>query len=89
MIAKDIKERLIKSFAKSANDVGSVEIQIALLSERIHQISEHLKKSPKDFHSQKGLISLVGKRRRASAYLEKNDKTSFERVQSALKAHGY
>ncbi|MFA5305875.1 MAG: 30S ribosomal protein S15 [Candidatus Babeliales bacterium] len=85
MIAKEIKEQIIKGFAKSPRDVGSVEVQIALLSERIRQISEHLKKSPKDFHSQRGLLQLVGKRRRFAAYLEKNDKESFEKVQKALK----
>ena len=48
MLTKEIKEKLIKSFGKSARDVGSCEIQIALLSERIRQISEHLKKAKKD-----------------------------------------
>jgi small subunit ribosomal protein S15 len=89
MIAKETKEQIIKSFAKSPHDVGSVEVQIALFSERIRQISEHLKKSPKDFHSQRGLLQLVGKRRRFVAYLEKNNKESFEKVQKALKEYRY
>jgi small subunit ribosomal protein S15 len=89
MITKETRERLLKSFAKSPSDVGSIEVQIAQLSERIRQISEHLKKSPKDFHSQRGLLQLVGKRRRIAAYLEKNDKESFEKVQKALKEHRY
>jgi small subunit ribosomal protein S15 len=89
MITKEVKEQLIKSFAQSPHDVGSTEVQIALLSERIRQISEHLKKSPKDVHSERGLLQLVGKRRRIAAYLEKNDKESFEKVQKTLKEHRY
>lgn len=89
MIRKETKEKLIKAFGKSANDVGSSEVQIALLSERIRQISEHLKKSPKDFHSQRGLLMLVGKRRVFFRYLEKNDLKGLGKVQQNLKEHGY
>lgn len=89
MINKDSKSKIIKAFAKSSNDVGSCEVQVALLSERIRQISEHLKKSPKDFHSQRGLMLLIGKRRSFLNYLKKNQAKSYENVLSSLKAHGY
>jgi small subunit ribosomal protein S15 len=89
MIRKEIKEKLIKAFGRSAKDVGSSEVQIALLSERIRQISEHLKKSPKDFHSQRGLLMLVGRRRTFLRYLEQNDIKSFGKVQQTLKENGY
>jgi small subunit ribosomal protein S15 len=89
MINKEAKTKIIKTFGKSANDVGSSQVQVALLSERIRQISEHLKKSPKDFHSQRGLVILVGKRRSFLNYLKKNQAESYANVLSSLKAHGY
>jgi small subunit ribosomal protein S15 len=89
MIAKDKKEQIIKAFGKSPKDVGSCEVQIALLSERIRQISEHLKVARKDYHSQRGLLLLVGKRRTFLNYLKKNNKTSYEKVLQSLKEHGY
>jgi small subunit ribosomal protein S15 len=89
MIRKEIKEKLIKAFGKSTKDVGSSEVQIALLSERIRQISEHLKKAPKDYHSQRGLLMLVGRRRTFLNYLEKNDLKGFGKVQQNLKENGY
>ncbi len=89
MLTKEIKEKIIKSFGKSPRDVGSCEVQIALLSERIRQISEHLKKAQKDYHSQRGLILMVGKRRTFLRYLKENDVKSYERVTQSLKEHGY
>ncbi len=89
MINKEEKSKLIKAFAKSANDVGSSEVQIALLSERIRQISAHLKGAPKDSHSQRGLLCMVGKRRSFLNYLKKNQAKNYENVLQSLKAHGY
>lgn len=89
MINKEVKSKLIKAFGKSANDVGSCEVQVALLSERIRQIAEHLKAARKDYHSQKGLLSLVGKRRTFLKYLKKNSPESYETVVTSLKEHGY
>jgi small subunit ribosomal protein S15 len=60
-----------------------------LLSERIRQISEHLKIARKDFHSQRGLLSLVGRRRSFLSYLAKNNPQSYENVITSLKEHGY
>jgi small subunit ribosomal protein S15 len=90
MIDKNItREELIKKFGKHSKDVGSCEVQIALLSQRIHQVSDHLKKSSKDYHSQRGLLRMVSKRRTLLSYLKKNDEPSFQNVQKALKEHGY
>ena len=72
MLTKDQKKKIIRNFSKTEKDVGSVEIQIALLSERISQVSKHLKLFPKDKHSRLGLVKLVGKKRRLSRYLEKS-----------------
>ncbi len=89
MIVKETKEKLIKAFGKSPKDVGSCEVQIALLSERIRQISEHLKAAQKDHHSQRGLLDLVGRRRSFLNYLKENDPKSYENVIGSLKEHGY
>lgn len=88
MISKETKSLIIKNFAKSANDVGSCEVQIALLSERIKRIAEHLKKAKKDFHSQRGLLLLVGRRRTFLGYLKKNDPKGYESLIQSLKIHG-
>ncbi len=85
MLTKDRKNNIVKDFSKSEKDVGSIEVQIGLLSERIEQIAEHLKLFPKDKHSRLGLVKLVGKRRKFSRYLEKNDKASYETVMAKIK----
>lgn len=84
MISQEQKKELIKKFAKSANDTGSAEIQMAVTTARINQISNHLKSFPKDEHSRLGLVKLVGKRKRLTKYLKKNDPTSYEKVMSQL-----
>ena len=88
MIAPETKEKLIKVFGKSPNDVGSCEVQIAFLSERIKQVSEHLKASPKDKHSQYGLLRMVGRRRVFLRYLAKNNKQNHQNFLNLLKEHG-
>ena len=89
MMKKDIKENLIKKYGKSTNDTGSCEVQVALLSERIDQIAQHLKLYPKDFHSKRGLTVLVGKRRRLLRYLQNNDATGYDTLVKALKEQNY
>ncbi len=89
MILAETKEKLIKVFGKSSKDVGSCEVQVAFLSERIKQISGHLKDAPKDFHSQRGLLKLISRRRSFLNYLKKNQTKSYEKVLSSLKEHGY
>jgi small subunit ribosomal protein S15 len=69
----DIKRATIEEFATSPGDTGSPEVQIALMQRRIEQITEHLKSNKKDFHSRRGLLKLVGQRRRLEGYLRKTD----------------
>lgn len=88
MIRSEVKEKLIKAFGKSPNDVGSCEVQIALLSERINQISLHLRTAKKDFASLRGLMMLLGKRRSFYNYLKKNNEVSYNNVMQSLKTHG-
>ncbi len=67
------KEELIKEYATKEGDTGSPEVQIALLTKRISQLTEHLKTHPHDHHSRRGLLILVGQRRRLLKYLTKTD----------------
>lgn len=67
------KKEIIAKFGNSANDTGSPEAQVALLSQRIDDITEHLKTNPHDHHNRRGLLLLVGRRRRILQYLSKTD----------------
>ena len=73
MIAKDTKQNIIKEFAVHEGDTGSPEVQIAILTSRINNLTEHLKKNDKDHHSRRGLLKMVGHRRNLLAYLQKKD----------------
>ena len=67
------KDRLIAEYATSEGDTGSPEVQVALLTARINHLTEHLRTHQKDHHSRRGLLQLVGRRRRLLAYLQKTD----------------
>ncbi len=67
------KEELIKEYGKSDNDTGSTEVQVALLTKRIDDLTDHLKEHKKDHHTRRGLLMLVGKRKRLLQYLENQD----------------
>ncbi|MBG0828797.1 30S ribosomal protein S15 [Planomonospora sp. ID67723] len=67
------KKQIIGEYAKSETDTGSPEVQIALLSKRISELTEHMKRNKHDFHSQRGLLLLVGRRRRLLKYLQSKD----------------
>ena len=67
------KSALIAEFGKNAQDSGSAEVQVAILSERIRNLTEHLKTHPKDHHTRRGLLMLVGKRRRLLVYIKERD----------------
>ena len=69
----DQKQEIVSRFGKSDNDTGSTEVQIALLTARINQLTEHLREHKKDHHSRRGLLMLVGQRRRSLNYLQKKD----------------
>ena len=73
MITKERKLELINKFGRTANDTGSPEVQIALLTERINELTEHLKANKNDHHSRRGLLKMVGQRRGLLAYLKNKD----------------
>lgn len=77
MLTPRKKKLIIKEHASHDTDTGSVAVQIALLSRRINELTDHLKKNPKDNHSRRGLLQMVGKRRRLLAYLSKNDEKAY------------
>ena len=89
MLNKELKNKIVDQFKKSKSDVGSCEVQIALLSERIKQIAAHLKLFPKDLSSQRGLVLMVGKRKTFLNYLKKNNPQSHNTVSQLLKSNGY
>lgn len=72
-ITKEKSQKLIKDFGKNENDSGSADVQVAILSERIRNLTEHLKTHPKDNHSRTGLMKLIGKRRGLLSYIKKRD----------------
>ncbi len=76
-LARELKQEIISGFAINDGDTGSPEVQIALLTERIKGLTEHLRSFPKDNHSRRGLLKLVGQRRRLLAYLVKKDTTRY------------
>ncbi len=78
------KREIIASFARDGEDTGSSEVQIALLSGRIDQLTEHLKAHPKDHHSRRGLYMMVGQRRRLMNYLRRKDHQRFREVVERL-----
>jgi small subunit ribosomal protein S15 len=79
-LARETKLEVIGSYAASDGDTGSPEVQIALLTERIRGLTDHLKRFPKDNHSRRGLLKLVGQRRRLLAYLVKKDAARYRAV---------
>ena len=73
MIAKEKKQAIIAEYGRKEGDTGSPEVQIAVLTARIQELTEHLKANPKDHHSRRGLLKMVGQRRGLLAYLRKKD----------------
>jgi len=73
MIAKEKKQAIIAEYGRTPGDTGSPEVQIAILTARIQELTEHLKNHPKDHHSRRGLLKMVGQRRGLLAYLKKTD----------------
>jgi small subunit ribosomal protein S15 len=84
LTVKDRKD-IISKFQSTANDTGSPAVQIALITERIQYISEHLKTNPKDYAGERGLMKLVGQRKRLLSYLKKNDFAKYQEVTKELK----
>jgi small subunit ribosomal protein S15 len=89
MALKSHKKRaIIQAWAHHEKDTGSTEVQIALLTERIREITEHLKRNPKDIHSRYGLIKLVSKRKKLLKYLQRTDFASYREVVNRLGLRG-
>ena len=79
-LAAEKKQSLIEQYRKHPSDTGSPEVQIALLTERIKSLTDHLRTFPNDNHSRRGLLKLVGQRRRLLAYLVRNDVDRYREV---------
>jgi small subunit ribosomal protein S15 len=83
-LTRETKEQVISEYAVKDGDTGSAEVQIALLTERIKELTEHLRSFPKDNQSRRGLLKLVGQRRRLLAYLVKKDNVRYRAVIARL-----
>ena len=88
-LAREEKQEIITGYATKEGDTGSPEVQIALLTERIKQLTGHLRSFPKDNHSRRGLLKLVGQRRRLLAYLMKKDSARYRVVIGRLGLRRY
>lgn len=85
MLTLKEKEEIIEKFKLHEQDTGSAEVQIALLSEEIKKLTSHLKSHPKDFHSRRGLLKMVARRKKLLNFLEKTDKKSRNSMVRKLK----
>ena len=79
-ITPERKQELIKEYSKGTNDTGSPEVQVALLTERIKNLTEHLQSHDKDFHSRRGLLVMVGQRRRLLDYVKKKNNARYQDI---------
>ncbi|HET7028355.1 MAG TPA: 30S ribosomal protein S15 [Candidatus Limnocylindrales bacterium] len=79
-LARETKQQVMAEYARTEGDTGSAEVQVALLTERIKGLTDHLRGFPKDNHSRRGLLKLVGQRRRLLAYLVKTDNARYRTV---------
>ena len=77
-MTKERKQEIINTYKREENDTGSPEVQVALLTERINELTEHLKVHKKDNHSRRGLLKMVGKRRNLLNYLAKKDEEAYK-----------
>lgn len=83
-MTKERKQEIINTFKRDENDTGSSEVQIALLTERINELTEHLKAHQKDNHSRRGLFKMIGKRRNLLNYLAKKDLPRYREIVKQL-----
>ncbi len=84
MIDKERKRELIEKFGRREGDVGSPEVQIALLTERIRQLTQHFAKHPKDTNSKRGFMVMIGKRRRLLSYLKRKNYDAYRKLIAEL-----
>jgi small subunit ribosomal protein S15 len=83
-VSKERKAELTAQFGNSPVDTGNPKVQVAILSERIKELTEHMKSHQKDFHTRRGLLMLVGRRRRLLSYIKKNDIVEYRELIKAL-----
>ena len=83
-LTKEAKAEIVKKYGKGVNDTGSAEVQIAILTEEIKNLTEHLKEHKHDFHTRRGLLKKVGQRRSLLNYLFKTDVTRYRKIVSDL-----
>lgn len=79
-ITQEKKHQLIKDFAQGSNDTGSVEVQVAVITERVNNLTEHFKGNKKDFQSRRGLLVLVNRRRKLLSYLKKMNESRYQKL---------
>ena len=84
MLLKSEKQAIMKEYARFEGDTGSPEVQIAVLTERINRLTEHFKEHKHDYHSQRGLMKMVGRRRNLLAYLQKKDIERYRAIVAKL-----
>jgi len=84
MLAKERKSEIIQKFQRTPGDTGSPEVQVALLTERINYLTDHFRSHPKDHHSRRGLLKMVGHRRRLLNYLQNSDNDRYKELISQL-----
>ena len=80
MISKEKKQAIIAEYGRTEGDTGSPEVQVAVLTERIRELTEHLKVNPKDHHSRRGLLKMVGQRRGMLDYLKSKDIEAYRKL---------
>ena len=84
MISKEKKSQIIAEYGRKPGDTGSPEVQIAILTERINELTQHLQNNPKDHHSRRGLLKMVGQRRGLLDYLKRNDIEAYRNLIARL-----
>lgn len=87
-LTKEVKAQIMAEYGKSENDSGSAEVQVALLTQRIKDLTEHLKVHGKDHHTRRGLLMLVGQRRRLLGYIKKRDIEGYRELIAKLGIRG-
>ena len=87
-ITKENKKKIVEEFSKNKNDTGSTSIQIAVISERINNLTQHFNNHKHDNHSRKGLLALVNKRKKLLNYLLKKDESKYLEITKKLKIRG-
>lgn len=84
MLLKAEKQAIMKEYARFEGDTGSVEVQVAILTAQINRLTEHMKEHKHDYHSQRGLMKMVGRRRNLLAYLKRNDLNRYRELIARL-----